>query len=148
MSAEDRDQKQNDEVEQEQAEVGEERQERPAKRVGSAQDFLGSEIVARAQRAQQKLRSNLVGTVAIELSDSGERYLFDWSSDVPNSKKIVKDDPSAAGSDCKIKIHSQHLMKVINGDLNPQVGMLSDKIHVEGKLGLAIYFFNLVTPMR
>jgi putative sterol carrier protein len=37
-------------------------------------------------------------------------------------------------------------MAVRSGDLNPQVAMLADKIKVKGKIGPAVYLFNLIAP--
>ena len=121
---------------------------RPSRRVGNAQEFIESELVLRAERAQPKLRANLVGTILLGLSDTGEKFLFDWSNDKPKVEKIVSEKSAGVPIDCKINLSAQHFMKIANGDLNPQIGMLSDKIHVEGKLGLAIYVFNLVAPQR
>ena len=48
--------------------------------------------------------------------------------------------------DSVISLTEQNLMAVRSGDLNPQVAMLADKIKVKGKIGPAVYLFNLIAP--
>jgi putative sterol carrier protein len=48
--------------------------------------------------------------------------------------------------DAHILLSEQHLMAVRSGDLNPQVGMLTEKIKVRGKVSPAVYIFNLIAP--
>ncbi|RME62034.1 MAG: hypothetical protein D6780_00530, partial [Candidatus Dadabacteria bacterium] len=45
--------------------------------------------------------------------------------------------------ECLIEIESYWLEKIFSHQLNPQIAMLSEKILVEGKATLAVYFFNL-----
>jgi putative sterol carrier protein len=52
----------------------------------------------------------------------------------------------AAAVDSIISLTEQNLMAVRSGDLNPQVAMLADKIKVKGKIGPAVYLFNLIAP--
>lgn len=107
----------------------------------NAQELLLNELPARASYADAKLRGNLVGSIVVHLKDTDERFLFDWTTDQLRTGKAE----NGAG-DCTIRLNSQNLMRIANGDLNPQVGMLSDKVMIEGRAGLAIYFFNLVAP--
>lgn len=107
----------------------------------NAQELLANELPARATYADSKLRSNLVGSIVVHLRDSDERFLFDWTTEELHTGRT---DLSSA--DCMIHLTSQNLLKIAQGDLNPQIGMLSDKVSVEGRAGLAIYFFNLVAP--
>jgi putative sterol carrier protein len=39
-----------------------------------------------------------------------------------------------------------HLKRIWQGELNPQIAMLSEKIRVEGRKAVAIYLFNLIAP--
>ena len=108
----------------------------------NAQELLTAEIPARVGYVDAKLRSNLVGSIVINLRDSGEKFLFDWTTEE------LKTGPAAANgtSDCAIHLSGASLLKIASGELNPQIAMLSDKVKVEGRVGLAIYFFNLVAP--
>jgi putative sterol carrier protein len=131
----------------------EEQQPAPRKVIQNGKDVLCEELPDRAQRAKLRLKPYLTGALAIELTNSGERFLFDWRGDEPKVTPLTKDvtltlgegsDPSMV--ECVISISEQSLMAVRSGDLNPQVAMLADKIRVRGKVGPAVYLFNLVAP--
>lgn len=105
----------------------------------NAEELFLDELLLRAEDAEPKLRAQLTGTIIVELKDLRQSFIFDWSSEKP---KIEKTDSTTA--DCIIHTSEEHILSVSKGDLNPQIGMLSDKISVEGNVGLAVYFFNLV----
>jgi hypothetical protein len=116
------------------------------------------ELPDRAQRAGLRLKPYLTARILIELSNSGERYLFDWREDapkvsaVPREVSVTTEEVSAEAPtdklsvDAHILLSEQHLMAVRSGDLNPQVGMLTEKIKVRGKVSPAVYIFNLIAP--
>ena len=108
----------------------------------NARDLLVDELYKRAQRANPKLRAQLLGSVLVQINGSKERFLLDWGSE---DLRVEATDREHA--DCIIRISEDNLMKIAHGDLNPQIGMLSDKIHLQGSLNLAVYFFNLIAPM-
>jgi len=131
----------------------EEHQPAPRKVIQNGRDVLCEELPDRAQRAKLRLKPYLTGALAVELTNSGERFLFDWRGDDPKVTTLAKDvtltlgegpDPSTV--ECVISISEQNLMAVRSGDLNPQVAMLGDKIKVKGKVSPAVYLFNLVAP--
>lgn len=106
---------------------------------------LFEDVKARASRASPRLRECLLGTMMIELT-SGKKFGLDWRQAdliiVP-----LEGDVSAYGApDCSIRLSEDNLLRIANGDLNPQVGMLSEKIRVTGKVSFAVYFFNLIAP--
>lgn len=132
----------------------------------SAEELLLSEIPHRLGRAELKLRQNLAGRIALRIMSGPERrssdnrnadsrgtetrYLFDWSGDSPSIKKQEagqgKDASEQVSPDCTISIHEQVLLRIANGELNPQITMLSDRLKIDGQSSLGIYFFNLVAP--
>ena len=105
----------------------------------TAETLLTDEILERARRADVKLRSQLTGKILISLDDGN--YLFDWSKENVSAEKS-----DATSADCSIALSDANLLSIASGDLNPQIGMLSEKIVVNGDVGLAVYFFNLVAP--
>lgn len=122
----------------------EEEQDEPRRRRGfsSAKELLLDEVRARALRAvNPKLRSHLTGRVIVQTDNDHKRYLFDWSSE-----QVTVEETDAQEAECIINVTEDSLLKIAAGDLNPQIGMLCDKIKVKGQLGMAIYFFNLVAP--
>ena len=91
--------------------------------------------------------------MAVELTNSGERFVFDWRGDELKVSPLSSDVTLTIGEgsdsstvECIVSLNEQSLMAVRSGDLNPQVAMLSDKIRIRGKVGMAVYLFNLVAP--
>ncbi len=111
----------------------------------NADELLLDELKARAQRAGPRLRECLLGTLLIELTN-GKKYGFDWRQAELVVAPLQGDLSGVGPADCSIRMSEDNLLRVANGDLNPQVGMLSDKIKVLGKVSFAVYFFNLVAP--
>jgi len=109
-----------------------------------AQDVIMGDVKERIPRMNEHLKAQLKGSVLLDMSDSKKNYLLSEAAgglgvrEVPAKEKV--------SADCTIRLSESDLIKVALGDLNPQVAMLSDKIKVEGRLGLAVYFFNLVAP--
>lgn len=125
----------------------------PRKVIQNGRDVLCEELPDRAQRAKLRLKPHLNGAFAVELSNSGERFIFDWRGEDPKVTPLARDVSLTVGEgtgsstvDCIISLSEQHLMSIRSGDLNPQVAMLADKIKVSGKVGPAVYLFNLVAP--
>ena len=82
-----------------------------------------------------------------------ERFIFDWKGEEPTVVPAagaltvnVENPGEATLVDSIISLTEQNLMAVRSGDLNPQVAMLADKIKVKGKIGPAVYLFNLIAP--
>lgn len=107
----------------------------------SAKDLILGHVPERTQYASPHLRVELTGTILIKLKNSTDKFLFDWRGEKAKTEQTQSDE-----ADCTITISESDLMKIANGDLNPQVSMLSEKVKVAGKSSLAIYFFNLIAP--
>jgi putative sterol carrier protein len=111
------------------------------KNTQNVRQLLLTDVVERALRSNLLLRTHLAGTLAINLLDSPDHFVLDWTGDKPVVRPGKVDAP-----DCTLHISESNLLRVAAGDLNPQIGMLSEKIRVEGRLSFAVYFFNLVVP--
>lgn len=107
-----------------------------------ANEIVLEYLVERSERAPQRLRNHLAGTVAIEILGSDRRYLIDWSSD----KLSATDQDFDTNADCVIRCEEISLEQIASGKLNPQIAMLSDKLEVTGRAEMAMYFFNLLAP--
>jgi putative sterol carrier protein len=131
----------------------------PRKAINNGRDVLCEELPDRAQRASLRMKPYLTSTLVMELTNSGERFLFDWREDVakviPLSREAALSCDETLGHvstaekvnvDSIISLSEQHLMSIRSGDLNPQVGMLTEKIRVKGKVSPAVYIFNLIAP--
>jgi hypothetical protein len=133
----------------------EEEQDAPPTRkvIQNGRDVLCEELPNRAARAKLRLKPHLTCVLAVELTSSGEKFVFDWKGDEPQvvpasgSLTVNAESPGEATLvDSIISISEQNLMAVRSGDLNPQVAMLADKIKVRGKVSPAVYLFNLIAP--
>ena len=110
-----------------------------------AKQLMLVEVKERAFRANERLRAQLTGSIVLDIKDKNQKFLFDWRADKPIIEELSA--PPAAGADeCTIHLSQSDFLRIASGELNPQVAMLSHKVSVEGKLNLAVYFFNLVSP--
>jgi hypothetical protein len=127
--------------------------------IQNGRDVLCEELPERAQRAAIRLKPFLTGVLVVEFTNSGERFVFDWRDDAPKTLPISRDvavtlDTGSGVSvandkvqaDAIIALSEQHVMSIRSGDLNPQIGMLTEKIRVKGKVSPAVYLFNLIAP--
>ena len=121
--------------------------------IQNGRDVLCEELPSRASRAKVRLKPHLTCTLGVELSSSGERFIFDWTGEEPTvapaagALTVNAEHPGdATVVDSIISLTEQNLMAVRSGDLNPQVAMLGDKIKIKGKIGPAVYLFNLIAP--
>lgn len=111
----------------------------------NADELLLEEVKSRAMRGSARLKECIMGTLMIELTN-GKRYGFDCRQPEILVAPLAGDLGAHAPPDCSIRLSEDNLMRIASGDLNPQVGMLSDKIRVRGKSSIAVYFFNLIAP--
>ncbi|MCB0310648.1 MAG: SCP2 sterol-binding domain-containing protein [Bdellovibrionales bacterium] len=110
----------------------------------TAKEVFFDIVSDKATRANSRLRTQLGSTVLLEMQDGSKKFLFDWTKDEPLLQEV--EGACETSPKCHITLREADLLKIASGDLNAQVAMLSHKIKVEGDLGLAIYFFNLVSP--
>ncbi len=108
-------------------------------RARNAEELIMGEIPDRAGRAHDLLRSKLKGKIQLNVTGSN-RYFIDWSS-----AEIAVKKNFTGNADTTIEIEERDLMKVTTGGLNPQIGMLSEKIRISGNPEIAVYFFNLIS---
>lgn len=144
------------ELSHDEGEDDEEEEEAPVvtrKVIQNARDVICEELPVRAERAKLRLRPQLTGAFLIEVSNTGEKFIFDWRGQEPKVSPVegvvelaTADSADPSKVDSIISVSDQHLMAIRSGDLNPQVAMLADKIRVKGKMGPAVYLFNLVAP--
>ena len=115
--------------------------------VRSAEDLFGDEILYRAEQSGDKLRVLLPGKIYISLTDLNRSFCFTWSDHTPKIEKNLPLNPGAiAVTDCHLVLSEKNLLAIFEGDLNPQVAMLTTKVRVNGSASQAVYFFNLIAP--
>jgi hypothetical protein len=129
----------------------------PRKKIETGIDVLTEELPFRAEKAAGRLKPFLSARVVFELSNSDRRFLFDWTDNGPVVSDVAKEthlllEGEAPGKDGEIQVDTvitlseRSVMSIRSGDLNPQVGMLTDKIRIVGKVSPAVYIFNVIAP--
>lgn len=99
-------------------------------------ESITRKFVRDTSRYPLHLLENLAGTVRFELRDSGESCCLE-----PASGKALE---KLENPDLVIRMHSGDARRLLSGDLNPQIAMLSGKIQIEGRANLAMYLFNVL----
>ena len=92
------------------------------------------------------LRGHITGEIVLSITDRKEGYYFTWKDELLSVEPWSQKAP-AEGS-CVIELSEEHLEDILRGKLNPQVAMLSHKVHVAGEPSQAVYFFNLFQSSR
>ena len=105
-------------------------------------ELLMQSLPERNKFASQNLKNLVNQTVLFDLMPSGRKYLFDPTIEGASTVTASK----AVETACTIQIHEKDLMKIADGDLNPQVLMLSHKAKVWGNAQIATYIFNMIAP--
>jgi hypothetical protein len=108
----------------------------------NVEELLMTAVPERAHQASSNLKAILCKTVLVELVPSGKKYLFDPTHE---GGPTVKQSP-AVETACTLQLHEKDLMKIAEGNLNPQVLMLSHKAKVWGDPQVATHFFTLIAP--
>jgi len=113
-------------------------QRRRGPEVNSVQELIAT-LPAWARNHAQLLKGHLTGVVALNTTDPHRAYRIDWSGD-----RLVAEAGDAQTADCRVTLSQSDLMRVVRGEFNPQIGMLSGRIKASGNPEMAMYLFNLI----
>lgn len=114
----------------------------------SVDELLLAGLPERAKYASEYLRSLLQGKIVFDILPINKKFLVSWNTEENKEKEllVVELTQEITEVDCTIIIHGKDLLRIFEGDLNPQVLLLSHKAKVEGNSKLATYIFNLIAP--
>jgi hypothetical protein len=97
----------------------------------------------------RQFRSQLAGVIKLLILPRNTVFIFDWRKDEPIFLFLDKAETNKViHVDCTIELSEKTLRGILDGDLNPQITALTEKIKISGSVsgyaGLALYFFNLL----
>lgn len=100
-------------------------------------------------RLNPNLSMHMAGKILVSLNDQKRSYVISVSGTSITSEEIKKGSGSTGSYDCEILLSERDFLDLVNGGLNPQVAMLSERVQVAGRLDAAVYLFNLFhAPVR
>ena len=109
-------------------------------RIKSTKEFFNTEILYRYDILEEQVRSSIEGSYRIELEGSDKdtwSLKLGLSLDVSNKKE---------DADIVLNISERDFLNLINGELNPQIAILAEKLKVTGDLSKALAFQNVLAP--
>lgn len=111
-------------------------------RVQSAKEFFSAEVLYRFDLLEEEERRELAGKFRIEIKGYQGGV---WTMDLGDQLSIVNRREDA---DIVMTMYQRDFLQLVNGELNPQLALLAQKLKVSGDLHKAIAFQSLLIPLR
>ena len=109
-------------------------------RIKSIEEFLNTEIVYRFDMLEDHERAQLTGTYRLEVTGP---QASTWMMKAANDISVVEGNGPA---DVVIRLHKTDFLRIVNGDINAQLSILSKKIAFEGDIKKVLAFNALISP--
>lgn len=109
-------------------------------RIKSIEEFLNTEIVYRFDMLEDHERAQLAGTYRLEVTGP---QASTWMMKAANDISVSEGTGTA---DVVIKLHKTDFLRIVNGDINAQLSILSKKIAFEGDIKKVLAFNALISP--
>lgn len=122
----------------------EEEEERPKARedIQSVKEFFTTEVLYRFDILDDERRKDLVGRYRIEIrGDKGGVWTLDLTD------KNINVSPQREEADLVLMLHSEDFLSIVNGALNPQIALVSQRVKVSGDSKKASLFQNIMSPL-
>ena len=110
-------------------------------KVDSIEEFFSTEIIRRADLISDEIFDALKGEYRFEFGRRQRSYTVE----IGEQLEVIDADRSANSSAVKISVHPLDLIRVVNGDLNPQIAILAGKIRYQGELKRGLLFQHLLS---
>lgn len=116
---------------------------RPVKRgrVDSAKEFFSTELIYRFDILQPNVQEELRGSYRVEVKGNAGGT---WTVVVDKDLQVVNERQEA---DVVMSLQQRDFVQLINGDLNPQMGILAQKIKLQGDVRKVASFQSLLYPI-
>ena len=109
-------------------------------KVQSAKEFFTTEVLYRYDLLEREERSRLATTYRIELKGNKGGV---WTLTAQDELEIVNRREEA---ELVLTMQHRDFLALVNGDLNPQLAMLAQKIRVQGDYRKAVHGLSLFAP--
>lgn len=106
--------------------------------------FLVDEPTFKAKSATLSLKEHLRGTILLKLLDSDKHFFYDWRDENFIVSVIPQGEVTYCEPDSIISLTRKNLIEILDGEISPQLLMLTPNITITGKIEMAVYFFNLL----
>lgn len=111
-------------------------------RIQNAKEFFSTEILYRFDILEREDQQLLRGRYRIELKGFKGGI---WTIDVGEGLNVVNRREEA---DIVFTMQQRDFLQLVNGDLNPQLAMLAQKIRIQGDLRQAVAFERILLPIE
>lgn len=108
--------------------------------VQSPRDFFSDDITYRYDLIEEPERSALRGSYRLELKGQQGGV---WTVRIGDAIEVLNRREDA---DVVLSVQQNDFMKLVNGQLNPQIAILSKKLRVTGDLKQAMAFNSVICP--
>lgn len=111
-------------------------------RVQSAKDFFATEILYRFDILEMDMRRTLAGNYRFEIKGYQGGV---WTLGVGEELSVVNRREEA---DIVLTMYQRDFLQLVNGELNPQLAILAQKLRVQGDIRKAMAFQDIILPQR
>ncbi len=109
-------------------------------KISSAKEFFNTEVIYRYDLLEESEKEVIKGRYRIELKGfQGGIWTIDINAELHVSNR-------AEDADVVIGMQQNDFLDVVNGSLNPQLAILSQKIRVNGDIKKAVFFQSVLAP--
>jgi len=134
-----------DELDEEPEEVEEEEVEREEPKVwrgkvDSARSFFSTELIYRYDILDPALQNKLKGRYRVEVKGNNGGT---WTLIIDNKLEVLGQREEA---DIVLSVQQKDFLSLVNGDLNPQMALLAQKVRLQGDVRQASLFQCLLAP--
>ena len=106
----------------------------------TAKEIVETKVAKRLSENPEKAKSIGQAVAIVLTGEGGGRWIVDCAKDPAE----IKEDKNAPAT-TTISMEASDFEKMASGELNPQMAFMAGKVKVEGSLGTAIKFGQLLT---
>ncbi len=127
----------------EEEEIRPKRREKPVAkaRIDSAKEFFTTELLYRFDILERDDREKLAGSYRIEVKGNKGGI---WTLNLGQELEVINRREEA---DTILALQHRDFVAIVNGDINPQLALLAQKVRFTGDVKRVVNFQNLLSPL-